>query len=180
MNKSVVVIIQFGDDIGGYEKQLDRIREMVGLPLRHPRCSRTSASVPLPDCDAPPVRLREDAHCTPPQTRRAHPSPDQRPGGHGQMAGESESTLRRAFEANQHPGSHFHRRDRLCRAEGDQSGREAERRVVSHPQQLVDGSARVLSHCHWSAPPYGSGPLRPDATVLITPVSVPASNMVLQ
>lgn len=131
------------DDIGGCRKQLNQIREMVELPLRHPQIFKSIGIKPPrgilmygpPGCGKTMI-ARAIANET-----GAYFFLINGPEIMSKMAGESESNLRRAFEEAEKnsPAIIFIDEIDSIAPKRDKAQGETERRVVSQLLTLMDG-----------------------------------------
>ncbi|KAL7713420.1 Transitional endoplasmic reticulum ATPase [Entamoeba marina] len=121
------------DDIGGCRKQLNQIREMVELPLRHPQLFKNIGIKPPRG-----ILLYGPPGCGKTMIARAIANETEIM---SKMAGESESNLRRAFEEAEKnsPAIIFIDEIDSIAPKRDKTGGEVERRVVSQLLTLMDG-----------------------------------------
>ncbi|BFU22602.1 transitional endoplasmic reticulum ATPase, putative [Entamoeba histolytica] len=131
------------DDIGGCRQQLNKIREMVELPLRHPQLFKNIGIKPPRG-----ILLYGPPGCGKTMIARAIANETgafffliNGPEIMSKMAGESESNLRRAFEEAEKnsPAIIFIDEIDSIAPKRDKSGGEVERRVVSQLLTLMDG-----------------------------------------
>lgn len=131
------------DDIGGCQRQLAQIRELVELPLRHPQIFRT-VGIPPPKgvlMYGPPGSGKTlIARAVAAETGASYyliNGPDIM----SKLAGESESNLRKVFEAAEKnaPSIIFVDEIDSIAPKRDKAGGEVERRIVSQLLTLMDG-----------------------------------------
>ena len=131
------------DDIGGCNKQLANIRELVELPLRHPQIFRT-VGIPPPRgvlMYGPPGSGKTMIAKALAAETGAFFFLLNGPEIMSKLAGESESNLRKAFEEaeKQSPSIIFIDEIDSIAPKRDKAGGEVERRIVSQLLTLMDG-----------------------------------------
>ncbi len=131
------------DDIGGCQKQLAQIRELVELPLRHPQIFRT-VGIPPPRgvlMYGPPGSGKTMIAKAVAAETGAFLFVLNGPEIMSKLAGESESNLRKAFEEAEKnsPSIIFIDEIDSIAPKRDKAGGEVERRIVSQLLTLMDG-----------------------------------------
>lgn len=131
------------DDIGGCQRQLAQIRELVELPLRHPQIFR-SVGIPPPRgvlMYGPPGSGKTMIAKAVAAETGAYFFLLNGPEIMSKLAGESESNLRKAFEEAEKnsPSIIFIDEIDSIAPKRDKAGGEVERRIVSQLLTLMDG-----------------------------------------
>lgn len=131
------------DDIGGCNRQLAQIRELVELPLRHPQIFRT-VGIPPPKgvlMYGPPGSGKTMIAKAVAAETGAYFFLLNGPEVMSKLAGESESNLRKAFEEAEKnaPSIIFIDEIDSIAPKRDKAGGEVERRIVSQLLTLMDG-----------------------------------------
>jgi transitional endoplasmic reticulum ATPase len=131
------------DDIGGCDRQLAQIRELVELPLRHPAIFR-SVGIPPPRgvlMHGPPGSGKTLIARAVAQETDSHFFVLNGPEIMSKLSGESEANLRKAFEecVKNAPSILFIDEIDSIAPKRDKAGGEVERRIVSQLLTLMDG-----------------------------------------